>query len=274
MPTRTQQSDILECAYASHGDTKHILLFPGNPTECFEFAVRAFDLADRFQTPVFMLSDLDIGMNDWVTPHFSWDDSYVPDRGRVLSAADLESLPVFHRYDDEDAEAVTPRTLPGVSPKGAYFTRGSGHTREGAYTETPDEYQAVMDRLKRKHKAAAVHMPEPVIEVHGEDTRVGVATVGGCDLAVREALTILATRGITADYLRIRGFPFGEPVSAFLESHEVTFVVEQNRDAQLRSLLVLETEVAKDKLRSVLVYGGYPLSAMDVVDAVTTQLGA
>jgi 2-oxoglutarate ferredoxin oxidoreductase subunit alpha len=273
MPTRTQQSDILACAYASHGDTKHILLFPGNPTECFEFAVRAFDLAERFQTPVIMLSDLDIGMNDWVTPRFTWDDAYVPDRGRVLTAEDLEKQPQFHRYDDEDAEAVTPRTLPGASARGAYFTRGSGHTREGAYTETPDEYQAVVDRLKRKHKAAAGHMPEPVIELR-EGARIGVATVGGCDLAVREALTDLAEQGISADYMRVRGFPFGVQVGEFLESHDVTFVVEQNRDAQLRSLLVLETEVPKHKLRSVLAYGGYPLSALDVIDGVTSQLGA
>src|SRR4029077_15322740 len=185
MPTRTQQSDILACAYASHGDTKHILLFPGNPTECFEFAVRAFDLADRFQTPVIMLSDLDIGMNDWVTPALQWDDTYVPDRGRVLGADELEKLPAFHRYMDEDSDFITPRTLPGVDAKGAYFTRGSGHNRAGAYTELPAEYQEVLARLTRKHAAAAAHMPEPVIE-RQPDATFGVITVGSCELAVRE----------------------------------------------------------------------------------------
>jgi 2-oxoglutarate ferredoxin oxidoreductase subunit alpha len=273
MPTRTQQSDILECAYASHGDTKHVLLFPANPTECFDLAVKAFDLADRLQTPVIMLSDLDIGMNDWVTPRFTWDDGYVPDRGRILGPKELEAVEAFYRYSDEDADHVTPRTLPGVSEKGAYFTRGSGHTREGAYTETPVEYQAVVDRLAKKHAAAAKHVPEPVIVERGGAT-IGVVTVGGCDLAVREALEILSERGIVADYMRVRGFPFGARVQRFLETHDTIFVVEQNRDAQLRSLLVLETDVIKSKLRSVLVYGGFPLSAVDVVDSISAQLGA
>src|SRR3979409_1968171 len=163
MPTRTQQSDILTFAYASHGDTKHILLFPGNPTECFDMAVNAFDLAERFQTPVIMLSDLDIGMNDWVTPRLTWDDSYRPDRGRVLSAEDLEKLPKFQRYFNEDENQVAARTLPGVHPKGAFFTRGSGHNKFGGYTETPDEYQEVMDRLLLKHKAAAKFVPKAEI---------------------------------------------------------------------------------------------------------------
>jgi 2-oxoglutarate ferredoxin oxidoreductase subunit alpha len=273
MPTRVQQADIMTCAYASHGDTKHLLVFPANPTECFDLSVEAFDLADRFQTPVIVLSDLDIGMNDWVTPALRWDDTRVPDRGRVLGEAELANLPVFHRYMDEDAEFVTPRTLPGVSSKGAYFARGSGHNREGAYTEFPDEYQEVVDRLARKHAAAAAHMPAPVIERRA-GARFGVVTVGSCDLAVREGLDVLAARGVPADYMRIRGFPFGIEVREFLDAHQLLFVIEQNRDAQLRSLLVLETEVAKETLRSVLVYGGFPLSARDVVEGITEQLGA
>jgi 2-oxoglutarate/2-oxoacid ferredoxin oxidoreductase subunit alpha len=274
MPTRVQQADILACAYASHGDTKHILLFPGNPSECFDLSVQAFDLADRFQTPVIVLSDLDIGMNDWVTPALRWDDAYVPDRGRVLDADELERTgAVFHRYADWDSEYVTPRTLPGGSARGAYLARGSGHNIEGAYTELPDEYQAVVDRLARKHASAAAHMPDPVI-VRRAEARFALVTVGSCDLAVREALDILAARDMRADYMRIRGFPFGDAVKAFLDAHDPIFVVEQNRDAQLRSLLVLETEVAKAKLRSILVYGGYPLSARDVVDAVAEQMGA
>lgn len=271
MPTRTQQADLMECAYASHGDTKHILLFPANPAECFDFAVKSFDLAERFQTPVIMLSDLDLGMNDWVVPRLTWDDEYQPDRGRVLSAEDLERGLKFYRYSDEDENHVTPRTLPGVHEKGAYVTRGSGHNKLGAYTETPSEYQQVIDRLARKHKAAANAVPLPVIERRA-GARFGVITLGGCEPAVREALAILDDREIPADYMRIRGFPFHKSVEAFLYEHEYCVVVEQNRDAQLRSLLILETCVPKDRVRSILVYGGFPLSARPVVDAITRQL--
>jgi 2-oxoglutarate ferredoxin oxidoreductase subunit alpha len=270
MPTRTQQADILECAYASHGDTKHILLFPGNPKECFEFAVAAFDLAEHFQTPVIMLSDLDIGMNDWVVPRLTWDDSYHPDRGRMLTLDDLTNMDVFYRYSGADEEGVAPRTLPGVHEKAAYFTRGSGHNKLGAYTETPDEYQEVIDRLARKHAAAASHVPKPVIRLDG--ARIGVVTVGGCDVAVREAIDELKDRGVETDYMRIRGFPFGPATQSFLDNHDVCFIVEQNRDAQLRSLLVLETCVPKDKLRSILVYGGFPLSTQHVVAGILGQL--
>jgi 2-oxoglutarate ferredoxin oxidoreductase subunit alpha len=271
MPTRTQQGDILECAYASHGDTKHILLFPSDPAECFEFAAKSFDLAERFQTPVLMLSDLDIGMNDWVVPRLQWDDSYRPDRGRVLTAADLEKMRVFQRYNNEDSNEVTARTLPGVHPKGAFFTRGSGHNKFGGYTETPAEYQEVLDRLLRKHKAAARSVPAPEIRKR-EGSQFGVVTIGGCTPAVNEALELLAADGIIADFMRVRGFPFDEEVEAFLCDHEFCFVVEQNRDAQLRSLFLLETPVAKDQLRSVLVYGGFPLSARDVIEQITLQL--
>ena len=267
MPTRTQQADILACAYASHGDTKHLLLFPGDPSECFDMMVRAFDLAERFQTPVIMLSDLDIGMNDWVVPRLVWDDSYTPDRGRVLTEDMVEKLPRFRRYADVDSEFVASRTLPGQSPLGAYFTRGSGHTETGLYTEIPEEYQKVVDRLAKKHAAAAHHMPEPVIALR-DGAQIGVVTVGGCDLAVREALHLLAEQGVVADYMRIRGFPFGDAVETFLDEHEMVYVVEQNRDAQLRALLTLETAVEKRRLHSIRSYGGYPLSARTVVDAV------
>lgn len=271
MPTRTQQADLLECAYASHGDTKHILLFPTNPAECFEFAVKSFDLAERFQTPVMMLSDLDIGMNDWVVPRLTWNDSYRPDRGRVLSEADLERVSSFYRYSSEDENHVTPRTLPGVHEKGAYVTRGSGHTKLGTYTEMPDEYQEVLDRLARKHKAAASMVPAP--EIHnGRNGRLAIITIGSCDPAVREGVDVLAQMGIEADYMRIRAFPFHQCVQEFLYAHDICFVVEQNRDAQLRSLLTLETCVPKERLRSVLVYGGFPLSARHVVDAIVQQL--
>ncbi len=271
MPTRTQQGDLMLCAYASHGDTKHICLYPANPAECFYFAVKAFDLAERFQTPVFLLSDLDIGMNDWVVPRLKWDDGYRPDRGRVLGREALEELPKFHRYSPEDELGVAARTLPGVHQKGAFFTRGSGHNKLGGYTEVPDEYQEVMDRLTRKHRAARNLVPEAVIE-RRKGAGFGVITLGGCDLAVREALGLLEERGVPGDYLRVRGFPFGDEVEAFLQEHPIVFVVEQNRDAQLRSLLVLETAVHKEKLRSVRAYGGFPLQASQVVEGITAQL--
>jgi len=272
MPTRTQQGDILECAYASHGDTKHIVLFPANPAECFELAPKAFDLAERFQTPVFFLTDLDIGMNDWVVPRLTWDDSYKPDRGRVLGAEEIEKLERFLRYTNEDENHVAPRTLPGVDPKAAYFTRGSGHAKTGAYTEIPDEYREVVDRLARKHHAAARLVPEPIV-IRRPGAAIGVITLGGCDAAVREAIDLLSARGIPTDFLRVRGFPFNETVETFLNEHEICYVVEQNRDAQLRSLLTLETSVPKEKLRSVLIYGGFPLSAKHVIEAITSQMG-
>jgi 2-oxoglutarate ferredoxin oxidoreductase subunit alpha len=281
MPTRTQQADLLLCAYASHGDTKHILLFPAHPAECFEFAVKSFDLAERFQTPVILMSDLDIGMNDWVVPRLTWNDSYKPDRGRVLSPEQIEKLTApFHRYSDEDENFVTPRTLPGISAKGAYLTRGSGHNRLGGYTELPEEYQEVIDRLARKHRAAAPFVPPPVIDLSRTSAgkRKGKApfslvTLGGCDAAVREALDLLAEQGMPGDYMRIRGFPFGDEVEAFLNAHDVNYIVEQNRDHQLKSLITLETSVPKEKLKSLLYYGGFPLSAGQVVEGFRSAVG-
>jgi 2-oxoglutarate/2-oxoacid ferredoxin oxidoreductase subunit alpha len=271
MPTRTQQGDILLCAYASHGDTKHILLFPANPAECFHLVVKAFDLAERFQTPVFMLSDLDIGMNDWVVPRLSWDDAYKPDRGRVVTKEELLAMEKFRRYSPEDELAVAARSLPGVHEKGACFTRGSGHNKFGHYTEIPAEYADVMERLFRKHSAAKKLVPEPIVELR-EGATFGVVTVGGCDLAVREALEELADKGHKGDYMRIRAFPFQDEVSAFLARHERIFVVEQNRDAQLRSLLTIETNADKRRLRSVTAWGGFPLQAREVITGIAKQM--
>ena len=278
MPTRTQQADLLLCAYASHGDTKHILLFPADPAECFDLAVKSFDLAERFQTPVILMSDLDIGMNDWVVPRLTWDDSYVPERGRVLSPDQIEKLTAFHRYSNEDENFVTPRTLPGFSPKGAYLTRGSGHNRLGGYTELPEEYQVVVDRLAEKHRAAARFIPPPVIESSRRKkgkgrARFSLVTLGGCAAAVREALDLLSEKGTHGDYMRIRGFPFGAEVETFLNAHDVNYIVEQNRDHQLKSLIALETNVPKEKLKSLLFYGGFPLSAGQVVEGVLSALG-
>lgn len=273
MPTRTQQADILECAYASHGDTKHILLFPANPAECFEFAPHAFDLAERFQTPVIMLSDLDIGMNDWVVPRLRWNEAYRPDRGRVLDSEELKVITRFQRYMPENGSAVAARTLPGIHPNGAYFTRGSGHNKFGGYTEMPDEYQEVVDRLLLKHRSAAPSIPAPLIESR-PGARFGVITTGGCDLAVREALDLLDRNGTPAGYMRIRGFPFSDKVASFIDRYEYCYVVEQNRDAQLRTLILNETSAGKEKLRSIRSYGGFPLSASQVVNGISSYVEA
>ncbi len=270
MPTRTQQGDLTLCAYASHGDTKHIVLFPAHPGECFDFAVAAFDLAERFQTPVFTVMDLDIGMNDWMVPAFEWDDAYRPDRGKVLSAAELEEIETYYRYLDVDGDHIPLRTVPGVHPKGAYFTRGSGHNKYGAYTEDSAEYMEVVDRLLAKVDSAAASVPAPLI--HQDGRRYGLVTVGGCDGAAREAVAALAGEGVSLDYMRIRGFPFGPEIVEFLESHERNFVVEQNRDGQLRNLLLLETELPKDRLPSVRYYGGFPMSRQHVVDGIRRWL--
>jgi 2-oxoglutarate ferredoxin oxidoreductase subunit alpha len=272
MPTRTQQGDLLLAAYASHGDTKHIVLFPANPEECFYFAVQAFDLAERFQTPVFMLSDLDIGMNDWLTPRLRWDDAYRPDRGKALDASALERIQKFHRYLDVDGDGIAARTLPGVHPKGSYFTRGSGHNKFGGYTEDSAEYVEVMERLARKLKNAAAALPAPEIR-RTEGAELGIVTVGGCRAAVLEAVDRLQEQGVRLDYMRVRGFPFAEPVREFLAQHELNFVVEQNRDGQLRSLLVLETGIPPERLASIRYYGGLPLSAHHVIEGVLRRLG-
>src|SRR5690349_14737470 len=247
MPTRTQQCDILEAAFASHGDTKHVCLFPRDPEECFYMTRDAFDLAERLQTPIMVMSDLDIGMNDWMCPELKWDDSYVPDRGKVYNKEEIEKLEKFHRYLDVDGDGIPYRTLPGVHPKGAYFTRGSGHTQYGVYTEDSAEYQIVLDRLTRKFATAKRMVPKPVIE---QDAHIDIAIVayGSSDGAVREALDVLAAHGIKTNYMRLRSFPFGEEVDKFLEQQKLVFVVEQNRDAQMRSLLTLETHVEKAKL--------------------------
>ena len=271
MPTRTQQGDLMMCAYASHGDTRHICLYPSDPGEAFEFAAQSFDLAERFQTPVFVLSDLDIGMNDWMVRRLTWDDSYRPDRGKVLSAAQLDDIKSFHRYADPDGDGIAYRTLPGVHPNGAYFTRGSGHNRFGAYTEDGDEYAEVVDRINRKIQRAARAVPAPITRIV-PGAKVGLLTVGGCHAACVEALDLFAAEGLAVDYMRVRGFPFGDEVTRFLESHETNFVVEQNRDAQLRSLLLLETGVPLEKLQSVRYYAGFPMSAHHVVTGLKGKL--
>lgn len=271
MPTRTQQGDLLLCAYASHGDTRHVLLFPADPAECFHFAVAAFDLAERLQTPVFVMSDLDIGMNDWMIPKVHWDPKYAPDRGKVYSKEQLEDMQIFHRYTDNDGDGICYRTFPGIHARGAYFTRGSGHNRHGGYTEDAADYQDVLDRLRRKHDTAKQLVPTPVIRSK-KGVMTAIVSLGSCDGAVREALDVLAREGTEVNYLRVRGFPFSQQVEEFLAHHEQVFVVEQNRDAQLKSLLLLETNVDRNKLISILHYGGMPIDSRGIVSGVSNAL--
>ncbi|MGH8284585.1 MAG: 2-oxoacid:acceptor oxidoreductase subunit alpha [Steroidobacteraceae bacterium] len=272
MPTRTQQGDLMLCAYASHGDTKHICLYPSNPEECFYMAAQAFDLAERVQTPVLVLSDLDIGMNDWMCPDLKWDDAYRPDRGKMLSREEIEKLDRFYRYLDKDDDGIPYRTLPGVHPKAAYFTRGSGHTQYGTYTEDSAEYQLVLDRLVRKFHTAREFLPKPVVRMHGTKTDVAIVSLGSCDGAVQEAIDVLKRMGVVLDYMRVRAFPFGDEVEKFLAGHRKIFAVEQNRDAQLRSLLTLETGVEKAKLRSLLHYDGLPISSQFIIEGVLAEV--
>ena len=272
MPTRTQQGDFLSIAYLSHGDTKHISLFPANPEECFYLAVQAFDLAERFQTPVFVVSDLDIGMNDWMCPKLKWDDAYRPDRGKVLTSEELDNIKKFSRYLDTDGDGIAARTIPGVHPRGGYFTRGSGHDKHAAYTEDSGDYQEVVDRLALKMHTAANAVPPPELYLHGGNGNaapIGVISIGGCHGAVLEAVDRLHAAGHSVDYMRIRAFPFAPSVRQFIESHERCYVVEQNRDGQLRSLLAIETGIARDRMQSILDYGGLPLTADVVVNGVT-----
>jgi len=231
----------------------------------------AFDLAERLQTPIMVMSDLDIGMNDWMCPELKWDDNYVPDRGKVYNKEEIAKLEKFHRYLDVDGDGIPYRTLPGVHPKGAYFTRGSGHTQYGVYTEDSAEYQIVLDRLTRKFATAKRLVPKPVIE---QDAHIDIAVVayGSSDGAVREALDILAEHGIKTNYMRLRAFPFGEEVDKFLAQQKLVFVIEQNRDAQMRSLLTLETHVEKSKLRSLLHYSGLPISSEFIVKGVLAEV--
>jgi 2-oxoglutarate ferredoxin oxidoreductase subunit alpha len=271
MPTRTQQGDIMLSAYASHGDTRHVCLYPANPEECFYMAVQAFDLAERLQTPVLVLSDLDIGMNDWMCRDLKWDDGYRPDRGKVLTKDEVLKLEKFYRFLDKDGDGITARTMPGVHPKAAYFTRGSGHTQYGAYTEDSADYQLVLDRLMKKWATAKRLVPRAVIDATA-NSKVGLVSLGSCDGAIHEAIDVLKSRGVAIDYMRVRSFPFSEDVERFLAAHELLFVVEQNRDAQFRQLLTLETAVDKAKLRSLLHYSGLPISSSFIVEGVLAEL--
>ena len=261
MPTRTQQADLLSCAYASHGDTKHVLLLPEDPRECFEFGALAFDLADRLQTPVFVMMDLDIGMQDWLCEPLAWDDGRRLDRGKVMSAADLDAGRDFGRYLDVDGDGIAYRTYPGThASKGSYFTRGTTKDRYARYTEEGPAYVDNMQRLLRKFETAKSLVPKPVVTAAAQPTSAGVVWFGSTGAAMAEALAVLEHEDIHLDRLRIRAFPFDDAIADFVAAHEHVFVVEQNRDAQLKMLLVNECGIDPAKLTSILHYDGTPIT--------------
>jgi 2-oxoglutarate ferredoxin oxidoreductase subunit alpha len=275
MPTRTQQSDVLACAYASHGDTKHVLLFPEDPKECFEMGAAAFDLADRLQTPVFVLLDLDIGMNERLCHPLTWDDMRRYDRGKVMTAEELEAGREFGRYLDVDGDGVPYRTYPGTHPKrGAFFTRGTTKDRYARYSEAGPDYVDNMQRLLRKFETAKELVPAPRIRQAKHATRVGVIHFGSTSPAMQEALDRLEEQGLHLDAMRVRAFPFSDVVSDFIGEHDQVFVVEQNRDAQLRMLLVNECVVDPARLIPILHYDGTPITARFIVGEIAGQMRA
>jgi len=275
MPTRTQQADLMSSAYASHGDTKHVLLLPQDPKECFEHAAAALDLADRLQTPVFVLTDLDIGMNQRLSEPLEWDDSRRFDRGKVMTAEELEAGKDFGRYKDVDGDGIPWRTLPGTHPsKGAYFTRGTTRDPYAQYSEKGPDYLYNVERLLRKFATAARLVPQPVLKPAAAKTRLAVIYFGSTAPSMDEALHALAAEGIHLDGLRLRAFPFPDSVRDFIAAHDQVFVVEQNRDAQMRSLLVNELEINPAKLTKVLHFDGTPITARFITQAITRHVHA
>jgi 2-oxoglutarate ferredoxin oxidoreductase subunit alpha len=275
MPTRTQQCDVHACAYASHGDTKHVLLFPEDPAEAFDFAALSFDLADRLQTPIFLMLDLDIGMNHRLSRPLAWDDTRKFDRGKVMTAAELEAGKDFGRYLDVDGDGIPYRTLPGEHPtKGAFFTRGTSRDRYARYTEEGAPYADNMQRLLRKFETAKQYVPQPVRRDADKRTRYGVIYYGSTAPAMDEAIGLIEAEGHRLDMLRVRAFPFSQAVTEFIAQHEVVFVVEQNRDAQLKMLMVNEIGVDPAKLVPVLHYDGTPITARFIARAIGDRLDA
>jgi 2-oxoglutarate ferredoxin oxidoreductase subunit alpha len=272
MPTRTQQSDLLVSAYASHGDTKHVLLFPEDPRECFEFAAAAFDLADRLQTPIFVLLDLDIGMNEWLCAPLAWDDARAMDRGKVLTAEELEAGRDFGRYLDVEGDGIPYRTYPGTHPtRGAFFTRGTSRDRYARYTEEGPAYVDNMQRLLRKFETAKSLVPAPVRRDGPNATRFGLIYFGSTAAVIPEALEQLGREAIHLDTLRIRAFPFAEEVIDFILDHDQVFVVEQNRDGQMRTLLINEGAIDPARLISVPHYDGTPITARFIVAEIARR---
>jgi 2-oxoglutarate ferredoxin oxidoreductase subunit alpha len=275
MPTRTQQSDVIACAYASHGDTKHVLLFPEDPTECFEFTAKAFDLAERLQTPIFMMTDLDIGMNTRLCAPFQWDDKVAYDRGKVMTSAMLDTGRDFGRYLDVDGDGIAYRTYPGThATRGGYFTRGTTKNRYAGYSETGPDYIDNVQRLLRKFDTAKKLVPAPLLYPAEKPARFGAIFYGSTSPAMQEALDVLASRGIHVNALRVRAFPFQDEINDFVASHPWVFVIEQNRDAQLKTLLVNEAKINSSRLLSVLHYDGTPITARFIARAIGEHLDA
>ena len=273
MPTRTQQSDLLSCAYASHGDTKHIMLIPSDPKECFEFAVEAFDLAERYQTPVIVLLDLDLGMNDWSSKEFQWNDLQEYDRGKVLSKEDLDEIEEFGRYLDVDGDGVPYRTYPGTHPqKGAYFTRGTSHDEYARYTEDGVKNAEILSRLTKKFQTASSTVPAPIFNQEASTSSIGVIYFGSTDCSMQEALDSLKDEKIDVDAMRIRSFPFNLEVWEFIEEHDLLFIVEQNRDGQMRTLLMAEGGIIPDKLVSILCFDGQPITASFITNKINAHI--
>ena len=273
MPTRTQQSDLISCAYASHGDTKHVMLFPEDPYECFTLGAQAFDLADRLQTPVFVLLDLDIGMNDSLCQPFDWDDQRRYDRGKVMSAEELEAGKNFGRYLDVDGDGIPWRTIPGTHPsKGAFFSRGTTRNAYAKYSEAGTDYVYNMGRLRRKFETAKTLLPAPVVQRASQPSRYGAIYYGSTAPAMAEAFALLEEEGVHVDLLRVRGFPFADAVIDFIAEHDFVFVVEQNESGQLRMLLINEGEVDPARLIRVLHYDGTPITARFISDRIAGAL--
>ncbi len=273
MPTRTQQSDLLACAYASHGDTKHVLLFPQDPHECFTHSAAALELAERLQTPIFVMTDLDIGMNQRLCKPFEWDDKKQFDRGKVMSAAELEAGKDFGRYKDVDGDGIPWRTLPGTHPtKGSFFTRGTTRDAYARYSERGPDYIYNMERLLRKFKTAATLVPQPIVRHAAQKTSVGVIYYGSTTPAMREALDVLEAAGVHVDAMRLQAFPFPDSVDKFIAEHDKVFVVEQNRDAQMRTMLINELETNPAKLVKVLHYDGTPITARFIIRTIRQSL--
>jgi 2-oxoglutarate ferredoxin oxidoreductase subunit alpha len=269
MPTRTQQADVLSCAYASHGDTKHVLLFPEDPHECFEFSAAALDLADRLQTPIFVMTDLDIGMNQRLCAPFAWDDAHAYDRGKVMTAEELEAGKDFGRYKDVDGDGIPYRTYPGTHPaRGAYFTRGTSRDPYARYSERGPDYVYNMERLLKKFATAKSLAPQPIARAAKERTKYGALYFGSTAPAMREAIEVLEEADLHVDTLRIRAFPFADSIAEFIDAHEHVFVIEQNRDAQLRSLIVNEFGIDPARLVPVLHYDGTPITARFIAGAI------
>lgn len=274
LPTRTSQGDIMSVAFLSHGDTRHVMLLPGSVKECFEFGIAAFDLAEQLQTPVFVLSDLDLGMNNWMSEPFVYPEKPI-DRGKVLTAEDLNRIPDFGRYRDVDGDGVPYRTLPGtLHPRAAFFTRGTGHNEKGQYTERPDDYQHLLERLRRKFDTARDMVPKPAMVQNGR-SRVGLIAFGSSDFAVTESRDQLKKEyGVETDYMRLRAYPFSREVHDFVASHDRVYVIEQNRDAQMLDLLKLDLPAEEvTKLRSVRHFNGLPIDARSVTDELVLQEG-